>query len=385
MSNENNRVLTGAHYYTGNDASCEGAVAAGLRFFGGYPITPSSELAERMSRRLPKVGGVFIQMEDELASMCAIVGASWAGVKSMTCTSGPGFSLMQENIGLGVMMEAPCVVVNVQRAGPSTGLPTLIGQGDVMQARWGSHGDYEIIAVSPNSPQECFDLTIEAFNFAEKYRVPVIVLMDECVGHMTERVVIPKENDIKLIERKKPKGKKDKYLPFKTDKTLVPPMIAAGEGYNVHITGLTHDEKGYPVINSEAQEPLVRRLCDKIRDNAKDIIMLEETNLDDAEIVVISYGATSRSARSAMQLARERGVKVGLLRLITIWPFPEQRIRELSNKVKAFVVPEVNYGQIVLEVERCAGGNTDAHLVPKMGGALHTPHEILDKIMEVKS
>ncbi len=383
MSKENRRVLTGSHYYTGNDAACEGALAAGLKFFAGYPITPSSELAERMSRRLPKLGGIFIQMEDELASMCALVGASWGGVKSMTCTSGPGFSLMQENIGLAAMMEAPCVVLNVQRGGPSTGLPTIIGQGDVMQARWGSHGDYEIIALSPNSPQECFDLTIEAFNFSEKYRVPAIFLMDECVGHMTERVVIPKESEIKLIERKRARGKKENYLPFKADKTLVPPMVSAGEGYNVHITGLTHDEKGYPVINAEAQEPLVRRLCDKIRNNADDITMLEENGLDDAEIVLIAYGATSRSARSAMRFAREKGIKVGLLRLITIWPFPEKVIKELAEKIKAFVVAEVNYGQIALEVERCAGGKAETYLVPKMGGALHTPQEIMDKIMEV--
>ncbi len=383
MSKENRRVLTGSHYYTGNDAACEGALAAGLKFFAGYPITPSSELAERMSRRLPKLGGIFIQMEDELASMCALVGASWGGVKSMTCTSGPGFSLMQENIGLAAMMEAPCVVLNVQRGGPSTGLPTIIGQGDVMQARWGSHGDYEIIALSPNSPQECFDLTIEAFNFSEKYRVPAIFLMDECVGHMTERVVIPKESEIKLIERKRARGKKENYLPFKADKTLVPPMVSAGEGYNVHITGLTHDEKGYPVINAEAQEPLVRRLCDKIRNNADDITMLEENGLDDAEIVLIAYGATSRSARSAMRFAREKGIKVGLLRFITIWPFPEKFIKELAEKIKAFVVAEVNYGQIALEVERCAGGKAETYLVQKMGGALHTPQEIMDKIMEV--
>lgn len=380
---ENKRVLTGPHYYTGNDASCEGALAAGCEFFAGYPITPASELAERMSRRLPKVGGIFIQMEDELASMAAILGASWAGVKSMTATSGPGFSLMQENIGLGAMMETPCVIVDVQRGGPSTGLPTLIGQGDVMQARWGSHGDYEIIALSPNSPQECFDLTIEAFNLSEKYRVPVILLMDECVAHMTERVVIPKESEIKLVQRKKPKGKKEKYLPYKADDNLVPPMVAAGEGYNIHITGLTHNEKGYPVITPECQETLVRRICDKIRKNADDIIMLEENNVEEADIVVIAYGATSRSARSAIRLARENGINVGLLRLITIWPFPEKYIRRLAEKIKAFVVAEVNYGQIGFEVERCASGKAEIHLVPKMGGALHTPQEILDKIQEV--
>ncbi|RLF32182.1 MAG: 2-oxoacid:acceptor oxidoreductase subunit alpha, partial [Thermoplasmata archaeon] len=252
-------------FFSGNVAAAEGAILAGCRFFGGYPITPSTEIAERMAFRLPQVGGVFIQMEDELASMAAILGASWGGVKAMTATSGPGLSLMQENIGLGAMTETPCVVVDVQRGGPSTGMPTLVAQADVMQARWGSHGDYEIIALAPSSVQECFDLTIRAFNLSEKYRTPVIVLMDESVGHMSEKVVIPSAEEIALIERKKPTVPPEAYRAYEPDEDLVPPMACAGEGYNVHVTGLTHDEKGYPVATDpEVQARLVRRLCDKI-------------------------------------------------------------------------------------------------------------------------
>lgn len=365
---------------TGNAAIAEGSIAAGCRFFAGYPITPSSEIAERISRRFPQAGGVFIQMEDELASMAAILGASWSGVKSMTVTSGPGFSLMQENIGLGVMMETPCVVVDVQRGGPSTGLPTLVGQGDVMQARWGSHGDYEIIALAPNSPQECFNVMIQAFNLSEKYRVPTIVLMDECTSHMSEKVVIPKKKDIKLVDRKKPVGKKKKYLPYKAGKDLIPPMAIAGEGYNICTTGLTHDEKGYPDISAECQEPLVRRLCDKIRSNTEEIIQIEENNVDDAEIIVVAYGTPSRSAKRAVTLARKEGIKAGILRLITVWPFPEKRVRKLALQATSFVVPEINYGQIALEIERCAAGNANTYCVAKMGGELHSPEEILKAI-----
>jgi 2-oxoglutarate ferredoxin oxidoreductase subunit alpha len=242
-------VLTGAHYLDGDFACAEGAIAAGCRFFAGYPITPSTEVAERVSERFPHVGGLFIQMEDEIASSIAILGASWAGSKAMTVTSGPGFSLMMEHIGLATMLETPCVFINVQRGGPSTGLPTLTGQGDMMQVRWGSHGDYEIIALSPNSPQECFDLTIKAFNLSEKYRVPTFVMTDECVGHMTEKVVIPPADRIDLIERKWYTGPREEYLPFKHDRDLIPYMVRAGEGYRFHVTGLTHNERGYPVMN----------------------------------------------------------------------------------------------------------------------------------------
>jgi 2-oxoglutarate ferredoxin oxidoreductase subunit alpha len=375
-------VLTGEHYLDGDHACAEGALAAGCRFLAGYPITPSTEMAERISERFPEVGGIFIQMEDELGSMAAVVGAAWGGAKSMTVTSGPGFSLMMENIGLAAMMEIPCVVVNVQRGGPSTGLPTLPGQADMMQARWGSHGDYEIIALSPNSPQECFEVVIEAANLSEKYRVPVLVMADECVGHMTEKVVIPKADEIEIYPRRYTKLPPNEYLPFKTGKDLIPEMVKAGDGYKIHITGLTHDEKGYPVMSWEAQEKLVRRLVEKIRLHADEIVHTEEIDTEDAEVVVLSYGISSRVAIPAIQKARKEGIKVGQLRLIIVWPFPEKKIRELAKKVKAFVVPEINYGQIVLEVERCAAGNAKAILVPHGGGWVHNPEDIYKAIKE---
>ena len=376
-------VLTGVHYLDGDKACAEGALAAGCRFLAGYPITPSTEVAERISERFPMVGGIFIQMEDELASMAAILGGAWAGKKSMTVTSGPGFSLMMENIGLGVMLETPVVVVNVQRGGPSTGLPTLPGQADLMQARWGSHGDYEIIALCPNSPQECFDITITAFNLSEKYRVPVFVMMDECVGHMTEKVVIPEPDKIEIQPRRYTKKKPGEYLPYAVNSDLVPDMVKAGDGYFFHITGLTHDERGYPAMNWQAQEKLVHRLMDKINKNAEDIIILEEENMDNAEIVVLSYGITSRVALRGIQLAEEEGISnIGRMRLLTIWPFPEKRIRELASKVKAFIVPEMNYGQIVYEVERCAAGKCKTILLPHGGGTVHKPEDICTAIKE---
>jgi 2-oxoglutarate ferredoxin oxidoreductase subunit alpha len=377
-------VLTGEHYISGNEAIAEGCIAAGCRFFGGYPITPSSEIAERMSRRLPELGGVFIQMEDEIASIAALLGAAWAGKKSMTATSGPGISLMMENIGLGAMTETPFVIINVQRGGPSTGLPTLVGQQDVMQARWGSHGDYEVIALSPNSIQEAFDLSIDAFNLAEEYRCPVIMLTDESICHMFEKLVIPPKSKIKIKNRKRPKGSKKDYLSYKPDADMIPPMAHAGEGYNVFVTGLTHDEKGYPVINAEAQEPLVKRLCDKILLNEEKIRMTESYWMDDADIMVISYGITSRSAKGAVNLARKKGIKAGLLRLITIWPFPEKLIAELTNKVKAVVVAEINNGQIIKEVREATRSRVPIVLSSKLGGTVHTPVEILAKIEEVR-
>ncbi len=375
-------VLTGSHYLDGDYALAEGALAAGCRFFGGYPITPSTETAERFSERIPTVGGVFIQMEDELASIAALIGAAWGGKKAMTVTSGPGFSLMMENIGLACMLETPLVIANVQRGGPSTGLPTLTGQQDMMQARWGSHGDYEIIALSPDSPQECFDLTIEAFNLSETYRVPTFVMTDECIGHMHEKVVIPPAEEIELVERKWYTGPKDQYLPFKPDKDMVPFMVKVGDGYHFHITGLTHDERGYPVINAECQDVCVRHVCDKITKNADKIIKIEEDEIDTAEVIVISYGITSRVTTRAVRKAREAGIKVGTIRLITVWPFPEKRIRELAKKVKAFIVPEINYGQVVLEVERCAAGQTQVIHVPHCGGWVHDPDDILKAIKE---
>lgn len=375
-------ALCGTFFMNGDVACAEGAISAGCRFFAGYPITPATEVAERMSERLPHVGGIYIQMEDEIASMNAILGASWAGLKAMTSTSGPGFSLMMENLGLGVMLETPCVLVNIQRAGPSTGLPTMAAQGDMMQARWGSHGSYEIIALVPSSPQEIFDLTITAFNLSERYRVPVLVMSDEAVGHMSEKVVIPRISSKELVSRRRPDGTKEQYLPYKADGDLVPPMAIAGEGYRFHVTGLTHDERGYPVMTAEAQDQLVRRLVDKIRLNKKDIIRYEEVGIEDAEVIVCAYGISARVARFAVQEARDAGIRAGMLRLITVWPFAEDRIRELAQQVKAFVVPEINYGQIVLEVERCAAGKASTLLVPHMGGGVHHPQTILKAIKE---
>jgi 2-oxoglutarate ferredoxin oxidoreductase subunit alpha len=376
-------VLCGTFFMNGDVACAEGAISAGCRFFAGYPITPATEVAERMSERLPRVGGIYIQMEDEIASMNAVLGASWAGLKAMTSTSGPGFSLMMENLGLGVMLETPCVLVNIQRAGPSTGLPTLVAQGDMMQARWGSHGSYEIIALAPSSPQEIFDFTITAFNLSERYRVPVLVMSDEAVGHMSEKVVIPNIAPEELVNRRRPDVAPEQYMPYKADGDLVPPMAIAGEGYRFHVTGLTHDERGYPVMTAEAQDQLVRRLVDKIRLNRKDIIRYEEVGIEDAEVIVCAYGITARVARLVVQQARDAGIRAGMLRLITVWPFAEDRVRELAQQVKAFVVPEINYGQIVLEVERCAAGKANTVLVPHMGGGVHHPQTIMKAIKEV--
>jgi len=376
-------ILTGEHFINGDEACAEGAIAAGCRFFAGYPITPATEIAERMARRLPQVQGICIQMEDEIASVAAILGASWGGAKSMTATSGPGFSLMMENIGLGMMTETPCVIVNIMRGGPSTGLPTLVGQADVMQARWGSHGDYGVIALSPSSPQEMFDLTITAFNLSEIYRLPVLVMGDELVGHMSEKVVIPSSDQIQLVSRPRPDRPSDTFLPFMPNDDLIPPMAHAGEGFHVHVTGLTHDEQGYPVITPIVHERLVRRLVDKIRLNAQKIIQLEEIALDDAQVVVVAYGCTSRTAREAVQHLRSQGRKVGLLRLITLWPFPEEKVRQLAKGIKAFIVPEINYGQMVYEVERCAHGQAETILLPFMGGTIHTPEDIIEAVREV--
>lgn len=376
-------VLTGAHFIDGDFACCEGALAAGCRFVAGYPITPSTEVIERFARRAPLVeGAVFIQMEDELAASIAIQGAVWAGKKAMTVTSGPGFSLMMEHIGLAAMTETPCVFVDVQRAGPSTGLPTLPGQGDMMQARWGSHGDYEIIAICPNSPQECFDLTIDAFNLSEEYRVPVLIMMDECVGHMMERVIIPPAEEIYVRPRRYTNLPPGEYLPFKPNEDLVPDMFKAGDGYRLHVTGLTHDYRGYPDMSAEAQEILVHRLVDKIRINAPKIWRYEESDVDDADVVVVTYGITSRVAVDAAQLARNEGIKVGILRLIVVWPFPEQRIFELAQRGIALVTAEMNYGQIFYEVDRCSKGKVPVLLAGHGGGRVHEPEAIAAKIVE---
>jgi len=375
-------VLTGTHFIDGDHACCEGALAAGARFAAGYPITPSTEVVERFAARVPTVGGSFIQMEDELAASITLQGAVWGGAKAFTVTSGPGFSLMMEHIGYAAMTETPCVFVDVQRGGPSTGLPTLPAQADMMQARWGSHGDYEIIALSPNSPQECFDLAIKAFNFSEEFRVPVMFMMDEVVGHMTEKVVIPPADQIEVTPRKHTKKAHADYLPYQDNGDMVPEMAHAGEGYNFHVTGLTHDERGYPNMTPQTQDKLVRRLQNKVRSAIDRITLLEEEGIDDADVVVISYGITSRVAQRAIDMARADGLKVGKCRLITVWPFPEEHIRQLATRVKALVMPEMNLGQMVREVERAAAGNAKTILVPHAGGGVHRPEDILKAIVE---
>jgi len=377
------RVLTGQHFMNGDTACAEGALAAGCSFFAGYPITPSTEIAERLARRLPELGGCYVQMEDELGSMAAVLGASWAGAKAMSATSGPGFTLMMENIGLGVMTETPCVVVDVQRGGPSTGLPTLVSQADVMQAKWGSHGDFEPIAYSPSSPQEMFDLTIKAFNAAERYRTPVFVMGDEVVGHMTERVTIPPAGAIESVDRKRPSAPpNDGWLPYAAGRDLVPAMAHAGDGYNIHVTGLTHDERGYPTNDPQVHDRLVRRLSRKVQANAQQICEFEKLHTDDAETVVIAYGATARAARQAVLAARERGIRAGLFRLITLWPFPRGTIKELTNTARRFVVAEMNLGQVAREVERYT--RRPISWVTHAGGEMFAPEPILRAIMEAR-
>jgi len=375
-------VLTGTHFIDGDHAACEGALAAGARFAAGYPITPSTEVVERFAARIPTVGGTFIQMEDELAASITIQGAVWAGAKAFTVTSGPGFSLMMEHIGYAAMTETPCVFIDVQRGGPSTGLPTLPAQADMMQARWGSHGDYGIIALCPNSPQECFDLTLKAFNLSEQFRVPVMVMMDEVVGHMTEKVVIPPPDQIEVTPRRYTTKAPGDYLPYKSNGDGVPDMVKAGDGYNFHITGLTHDERGYPNMTVSVQDKLVKRLRSKI-DNAPDLVCYEADGLEGADVVVVSYGITSRVAQRAIDLGRAQGLKVGKLRLIIAWPFPEKLFAELASKVKGFVVAELNLGQMVNEVQRAANGAAKVRHVGHAGGSVHDPQVILKAIQEV--
>lgn len=387
MHSAEGSVLTGTHFIDGDVACAEGAIAAGCRFSAGYPITPSTEVVERLAARFPLVGGMFVQMEDELASSIAIIGAAWGGVKSMTVSSGPGISLMQEHIGLAAMTETPTVWVNVQRGGPSTGLPTLPAQADMMQARWGSHGDYPMIALCPNSPQEAFDLTITAFNFAEEYRTPVMLMLDEAVGHMLEKVVIPEAGEIDVSPRRLTKKPPGEFNLYECDDGLVPDMAPTGEGYYMHVTGLTHDERGYPNMTAECQDVLLRRLLSKVNDNRDKLRRVETSELEGAEVLVVSYGITSRVTERAIQMARQQGHKVGHLRLITVWPFPEDLLEELiaPGTIKSVVVPELNMGQIVLEVERLVRGRAVVRSVPHAGGAVHDPQVIFDAIQEVGS
>ncbi|QGG46508.1 2-oxoacid:acceptor oxidoreductase subunit alpha [Heliorestis convoluta] len=368
----------------GNQACAEGAIYAGINFYAGYPITPSTEIAEVLSERLPQVGGKFIQMEDEIASMAAVIGASLTGAKTMTATSGPGFSLKQENLGYGMVAETPCVVVNVQRLGPSTGGPTAPAQGDMMQARWGTHGDHPVIALCPSSVQECFNLTVKAFNLAEAYRTPVLLMMDEVIGHMRERVVIPEPGDLEVVDRTKPEPGTQDYLPYQpVDSTLVPPMASFGDGYRYHVTGLLHDETGFPSNNADVMGALVERLHQKIERGLEKIIMVEEVNTEDADVVIVAYGAVARSAQKAMKLAREQGQKVGMLRLITVWPFPEEAVIKVAEKAKALIVPEMNRGQIKEVVQAAVAGKAEVHGIGNSNGDIVTPWQMLDKIGEV--
>lgn len=372
------RMKTEDYFIQGNEACARGAIKAGCRFFAGYPITPSTEIAEDMALFLPREGGTFVQMEDEISALGAVVGAVWAGAKGMTATSGPGFSLMQEHIGYAVMTETPLVIVNMQRGSPSTGQPTMASQSDMMQARWGSHGDYEIIALSPSSVQECFDFTVEAFNLAEKYRVPVMVMSDEIVGHMREKIIIPE--NVTITARKMPTQEPEKYLPYPADSDRTSPMPSFGDGYKIHITGLTHDERGYPdASNPQTHSKLVKRLCSKILNHKQDIARIKTESVEDAELIVISYGAPSRSALKAVRTAREQGIKVGYIKIDVVWPFPDEMIREAVGKAQKVIVVEMNLGQIYYEVQRILPG-VKVDLVSKIGGEMHLPQEILDKM-----
>ncbi len=369
-------------FLAGNEACMEGALAAGCRFFAGYPISPSSEIAEKMSGRLPKLGGKFIQMEDEIASMGAIIGASLAGAKTMTATSGPGFSLMQENIGYAMMAEVPCVVINVMRGGPSTGNPTGPSQSDVMQCRWGTHGDHPAIVLSPNSIREAFDTTVQCFNFAEQFRTCVVLAMDEIVAHMREKIVIPAKEDIKIVNRKKPSLKPgDPYKPYEADASLIPPMMNFGEGFRYHVTGLDHDATGFPSGAPDNQEILHRRLVDKVERHKEELFLFENHRTEDAEVLVVAYGSTSRSAKRAVEEARAQGINAGLFRPITLFPIPEKQIAQAASHAKKVVVPEMNLGQYRLEVERILGPAVPVVGVHRVNGEPIAPSLILSAIV----
>ena len=370
-------------FLQGNEACVEGALMAGMTFYSGYPITPSTEIAEVSAERLPRIGGKFIQMEDEIAGIAAAIGAALTGAKAMTATSGPGFSLKQENIGYAALTEIPLVIVNVQRGGPSTGLPTAPGQGDLMQAMWGTHGDHPVICLTPDSVKETFDLSIRAFNLAEKYRTPVILLTDEITGHMREKIEIPDPSEVEIITRKKPMPGED-YKAYKVyEGDIVPKMADFGSGFRYHVTGLMHDETGFPSNSTKNAGILMDRLMAKIEDNKDDIITFEEIETADAEYLIVSYGGTARTAKAAVKKLRAEGIKVGLFRPITVWPFPENRVLELSKQVKDIIVAELNYGQMKLEVERVIKGNCPVRFCGKANGEVLTPEELVQKFKEV--
>ncbi|MBO8153080.1 2-oxoacid:acceptor oxidoreductase subunit alpha [Thermovirga sp.] len=373
-----------AEFWQGNVAIAHGAIAAGCRFFGGYPITPSSEIAEVMAEELPRVNGKFIQMEDEIGGIAAAIGASIAGVKAMTATSGPGFSLKQENLGLAYMAEIPLVVVDVMRGGPSTGLPTSISQQDVMQARWGTHGDHATIAYSPASVQECYEITVKAFNMAERFRQPVLIMSDEVLGHMREKVYVPAKEEIKLVNRKKPTADPEEFMAYKADpEDNIPPMAGFGDGYRWHVTGLTHNEWGFPTNDKDEIAKKSKRLMDKVDAYRDEIVEYDTEFTEDADIIVVSYGSVARSALTAVKLAREAGMKVGYFRPVTLWPFPDKEIEALAEKARRIVVPELNYGQMVLEVERAVHGKADVLPLNMVNGELFKPKDILQFVKEV--
>jgi 2-oxoglutarate ferredoxin oxidoreductase subunit alpha len=367
----------------GNEAMVEGAIAAGCRFYAGYPITPASEISERMSYRLPQVDGTFIQMEDEISSLGAVIGASLAGVKSMTATSGPGFSLMQENLGYACMTEVPCVIVNVMRGGPSTGLPTSPAQGDVMQARWGTHGDHPIIVLSVASVSECFSIIVTAFNLSEKYRVPVIVLSDEVVAHSRETFTIPPADSIEVVDRIAPNVPPEWYKPYEDNSRGVPTMSSMGDGYRHHVTGLVHDADGFPTDKPGEIEAFTKRQFRKITNGFFEIQITKKFNLEDAEIVVIAYGSVARSARHAVAMASAQGIKAGLIQLVTIFPFPKNTVVNVMRQCKAVLVPEMNMGQISREVKRVNPGTTEVFKYNRIDGQLITPLEIFEEIQKI--
>ena len=370
-------------FWQGNMAVAMGGLAAGCRFFGGYPITPSTEIAEVMAEELPAVGGKFIQMEDEIAGIAATIGGSIAGLKSMTATSGPGFSLKQELIGYGYIAEIPIVIVDVQRGGPSTGLPTKVSQGDVMQARWGTHGDHATIAYSPASVQECYDLTIKAFNMAERFRQPVLMMTDEVVGHMREKIVIPDADSLVLIDRKRPTGSQEDFVPYKADEDGVPPRAAFGDGYRWHVTGLTSTDFGFPTNNTEEIDRKATRLLSKVDRFRSDVVEYQVESVEDADVLVVSYGCVSRSALRAVREMRAQGVKVGHFRPVTLWPFPDVELEAIASKVKHVIVPELNQGQMVLEIERAIHGKANVISKPLLNGELFKPEHIMSFIKEV--
>lgn len=371
-------------FLQGNEAAAHGALYAGCNFFGGYPITPSTEVAEVMSVELPKVGGKFIQMEDEIGAMAAILGASLAGAKVLTSTSGPGLSLKQELIGYGCIAEIPCVVFNVMRGGPSTGMPTGPSQSDVMCAKWGTHGDHPAICLVPASVQETYEEVIRAFNLSEKYRTPVMVMPDEIVAHMRERIVFPEPGEIEVIPRNTPTVPPEQYKPYDTSFGDVPPLAAFGSGYKFHVTGLNKMQDGFPTTKAEIVQAEEERQVRKVDANVDDIVQFEDYMLEDAEVVVVAYGSTSRSARYAVNVAREQGIKAGMFRIKTFWPFPDKQIKALAQKTKGFIVPEMNLGMCAIEVERCAQGKAPILGIFRVDGEPINPDQILEKIKEVK-